>query len=57
MRAFKLSKEISALIDGALAVKNKDLTKALMSIELSTRIVYHLTTMRLDTLKELSGDK
>ncbi|MBI2101121.1 phosphate uptake regulator PhoU [Candidatus Woesearchaeota archaeon] len=57
VRAFKLSKEISALIDGALAVKNKDLTKALMSIELSTRIVYHLTTMRLDTLKELSGDK
>ena len=56
VRAFKLSKEISLLIDNAIENKNKDLTKALMSIEFSKRIIYHLTTMRLDTLKELSGN-
>jgi len=55
VRAFKLSKEISTLIDNELGTKNKDLTKALIAIDFSTRIIYHLTTMRLDTLKELSG--
>lgn len=55
-RAFKLSKEISVLIDKALEAKNKDLIKALISIEFSTRIIYHLTTMRLDTLKDLGGE-
>ena len=56
VRAFKLSKEVSSLIDSAMGNNNKELTKALMSMEFSTRIIYHLTTMRLDTLKELSGD-
>jgi len=56
VKAFNLMKEISLLIDNSLASKNKDLIKALISIEFSTRIIYHLTTMRLDTLKELSGN-
>ena len=56
VKSFNLLKEISSLIDNSLTSKNKDLIKALISIEFSTRIIYHLTTMRLDTLKELSGD-
>ncbi|MBN2368215.1 hypothetical protein JXC34_04285 [Candidatus Woesearchaeota archaeon] len=54
VKAFKSYKEISALIDKRLETKSKDLIKALISIDFSTRIIYHLTTMRLDTLKELS---
>jgi len=54
VKAFKSYKEIGALIDDGLGKKNKDLIKALISIDFSTRIIYHLTTMRLDTLKELS---
>ena len=56
VKAFKLYKEIASLIDEGLSSKNKDTIKALISIDFSTRIIYHLTTMRLDTLKELSGD-
>src|SRR3989338_1348264 len=55
--AFNISKELSAMIENALTTKDKDLTRALISIEFSRRIIYHLTTMRLDTLKELSGEK
>jgi len=54
VKAFKLYKEIYSLIDEGLGIKNKDLIKALISIDFSNRIIYHLTTMRLDTLKELS---
>jgi phosphate uptake regulator len=54
VKAFKSYKEISSLIDKRLETKSKDLIKALISIDFSTRIIYHLTTMRLDTLKELS---
>lgn len=57
VKAFKLSKEISSLIDEKLSTHNKNLIKALISIDFSTRIIYHLTTMRLDTLKELSGNE
>ena len=57
MAAFKLSKEIKIMVDDLLGTKNKDLIKAIISIEFSIRIIYHLTTMRLDTLKELSGEK
>lgn len=56
VKAFKLSKEIASLIENLLQNKERDTIKALVSIDFSTRIVYHLTTMRLDTLKELSGD-
>jgi hypothetical protein len=56
MDAYLLNKEISLQIDSCLGAKNKEITKALMSIELSRRVIYHLTTMRLDTLKELGGD-
>jgi len=56
VRAFKLNKEISSLIDNALEAKRKEYIKALISIDFSNRIIYHLTTMRLDTLKELSGE-
>lgn len=56
VEAFRLSKEISAMIEHHLGSKNKDMAKALMSIEFSTRIIYHLTTMRLDTLKQLGGN-
>ena len=56
VQAFKLCKEIHALIDEEIGSKNKVITKALISIDFSTRIIYHLTTMRLDTLKELSGN-
>ena len=56
VKAFKLSKEINFLIDNALEKKDKATIKALISIEFSIRIIYHITTMRLDTLKELSGD-
>lgn len=56
VKAFQLSKEIASLIDAVLGKKNRELIKALVSIDFSTRIIYHLTTMRLDTLKELSGE-
>jgi len=57
VKAFKLYKEIKAEIEENLGAKSKEMTKALISIEFSVRIIYHLTTMRLDTLKELSGSK
>jgi len=53
--AFLFSKEIKRAIDKALHTKNSEEIKALIAIDFSTRIIYHLTTMRLDTLKELSG--
>ena len=56
VEAFTLSKEISCLIEEQLGAKDPRITKALISLEFSVRIVYHLTTMRLDTLKELSGE-
>jgi len=55
--AFLLAKETQKLIDECLGKKNKDMTKALIALEVSMRIISHLTTMRLDTLKELSGEK
>lgn len=55
-RAFLLSKEIEALIEKALHTKDVNEIKALISIDFSVRIIYHLTTMRLDTLKELGGE-
>ena len=54
VRAFELYKKISSMINEGLGKNNKELIKALISIDFSTRIIYHLTTMRLDTLKELS---
>ena len=56
VRAFTLNKEISTDIEALFGKKNKELTTALVSIEFSKRVIYHLTTMRLDTLKELSGE-
>ncbi len=56
VRAFKMNQEIKSLIDNVVDKKNKDMVKVLIGLELSNRIVYHLTTMRLDTLKELSGN-
>ncbi len=56
VEAFKLNKEIISMIEKALKTNNVDEIKALISIEFSIRIIYHLTTMRLDTLKELSGE-
>ena len=55
VKAFKLNKEISSMVENTLGTKNRELVKALISIEFSIRIIYHLTTMRLDTLKELGG--
>jgi len=57
VKAFKLYKEIKNLIEENLDAKNKEMIKALISIEFSVRVIYHLTTMRLDTLKELGGNK
>ena len=57
VKAFKLYKEIKAQIEENLGAKSKEMVKALISIEFSVRIIYHLTTMRLDTLKELRGNK
>ncbi len=57
VRAFKMNQEIKSLIDSIVDKKNKDMIKVLIGLELSNRIVYHLTTMRLDTLKELSGNQ
>ena len=57
IRAFQLSKEIEELLEKALHTKDVNEIKALISIDFSTRIIYHLTTMRLDTLKELGGEK
>ncbi len=56
VQAFLLNKEITAMIENLYGKKNQQLTKALMSLDFCCRIVYHYTTMRLDTLKELSGD-
>jgi phosphate uptake regulator len=56
VRAYKLYKEIKSLTDKSLKTDNLDEIKALIAIDFSTRIIYHLTTMRLDTLKELSGE-
>ena len=57
VKAFKLYKEISGGIENLYGKKDKELTKALVSLDFCNRIIYHLTTMRLDTLKELSGSK
>ncbi|HLD42887.1 MAG TPA: AbrB/MazE/SpoVT family DNA-binding domain-containing protein [Candidatus Nanoarchaeia archaeon] len=54
-QAYMLSKEISELIDAQLSNTNLLMVKALISLEFSNRIIYHLTTMRLDTLKGLGG--
>ena len=56
VKAYKLYKEIKSLITNSLKAGNAEEIKALISIEFSIRIIYHLTTMRLDTLKELSGE-
>lgn len=55
IKAFKLYKQISANIEKLYGTKDKELTKALVGIDFCNRIIYHFTTMRLDTLKELSG--
>jgi phosphate uptake regulator len=55
VKAFLLSNEIKKLIDNALKTNNKEEIKALMAIDFSRKIIYHLTTMRLDTLKDLGG--
>ena len=54
--AFTLYQQISASVD-TLFEKKKDprLMKALLKIQSISNIIYHLTTMRLDTLKELGG--
>lgn len=57
IKAFKLYKQISANIEKLYGTKDKELTKALVGIDFCNRIIYHFTTMRLDTLKELSGDE
>ena len=56
VRAFLLHKEIEKLIEKSLRTNNLNEIKALISMDFSTRIIYHLTTMRLDTLKELSNN-
>ncbi len=56
VQAFRLMKDIEKMVDDAYATKSKEYVKPVVSIEFSVRIIYHLTTMRLDTLKELSGD-
>lgn len=56
VQAYKMYLDIKSRLDELLGTKNKLLTKALISIEFSVRIIYHLTTMRLDTLKELGGN-
>ena len=52
-----MNKEIKSLIGAIIDRKGKDLIEVLIGLELSNRIIYHLTTMRLDTLKELSGNQ
>jgi len=55
VKAFLLSKEIKAMIEKSLKTAKPEEIKALISIDFSIRIIYHITTMRLDTLKELGG--
>ncbi len=55
VRAFKMNQEVTSLIDCIIDKKEKEMIKVLIGLDLSNRIIYHLTTMRLDTLKELSG--
>ena len=55
-QSFLLYKEIENLIEKSLKTNNTNEIKTLFSIDFSTRIIYHITTMRLDTLKELSGE-
>ena len=55
VQAFALYQEITILTEQCFGKKNAPLTKALVSLEFCNRIIYHLTTMRLDTLKELRG--
>lgn len=57
VNAFILNQEISSSLDNLLDKKSKDSIKALISIEFSLRIIYHITTMRLDTLEALSDNK
>lgn len=57
VRAFKMNQEIKSLIDSIVDKKNKGMIKVLIGLELSNRIIYHITTMRLDTLRELSGNR
>ena len=56
LRAYRLSKDIQQFIDEQLEKKPAKYVKVLVSIDFSVRVIYHLTTMRLDTLKELSGE-
>ncbi len=56
VEAFTLSKEVEERIEDALLMKDKNLIKALVSLETARRIIYHFTTMRLDTLKGMGGE-
>ncbi len=56
VEAFTSYQQIFAFIDTLFEKKkNPTLMKALFRIQASVNIIYHLTTMRLDTLKELGG--
>lgn len=55
VEAFNTYREIQKMMDEKLGTKGKELTKAMVSIDFSRRIIYNLTTMRLDTLKERVG--
>jgi len=55
VEAFDLYKSIKKQIKESLGKVSKHELRALIAIEFSARIIYHLTTMRLDTLKDLSG--
>ena len=56
VKAFILYQQVKKEIESLYGNKNQQLTTALVCLDLSIRIIYHITTMRLDTLKELSGD-
>ena len=53
----RMNKEISSMITIQIENDNHQLMKMLISVEFSRRLIYHIVTMRLDTLKELSEDK
>ncbi len=55
LESFDLNKRMNAELEELFGKKDKNLTRVLVSLRVSSHILYHIPTMRLDTLRELGG--